>query len=71
LALVFYSGISVAIYMHGVATELHKLVRAARSFDNIVDLDAGNAFIPGNGDTGFRYLETLRKLARAGRDMPE
>jgi hypothetical protein len=26
---------------------LHKLVHASRSFDNIVDLDVANAFIPG------------------------
>ena len=33
LALVCYGGVSLAVYMHGVTKELHKLLRAARKFD--------------------------------------
>ena len=33
LALVCYGGVSLAIYMHGVTKELHKLVIASRRFD--------------------------------------
>ncbi len=32
LALVCYGGISLAIYMHGVTKEIHKLVRASRAY---------------------------------------
>lgn len=35
LALVFYGGVSLAIYMHGVTKELHKLVVASRRFDEM------------------------------------
>jgi patatin-related protein len=33
LALVCYGGVSLAIYMHGVAKEIHKLVVASRAYD--------------------------------------
>ena len=33
LALVCYGGVSLAVYMHGVTKELHKLICAARAFD--------------------------------------
>ena len=37
LALICYGGVSLAVYMHGVTKELHKLVRASRCFDSVVD----------------------------------
>ena len=33
LTLVCYGGVSLAIYMHGVTRELHKLVRASAAYD--------------------------------------
>jgi patatin-related protein len=66
LALVCYGGVSLAIYMHGVTKELHKLVRAARSFDELEDLEGPNPF-SGEGttaDTEATYFEALRSLAR-------
>jgi len=39
LALVCYGGVSLAVYMHGVTKELHKLVQASRAFDAAGDLD--------------------------------
>ena len=33
LALVCYGGVSLAIYMHGVTRELHKLIRASAAYD--------------------------------------
>ena len=33
LALVCYGGVSLAVYMHGITKELHKLICAARAFD--------------------------------------
>ena len=33
LAIVCYGGVSLAIYMHGITKELHKLARASRKFD--------------------------------------
>ena len=44
LALICYGGVSLAIYMHGVTKELHKLVKAGRRFDELADLDGPNPF---------------------------
>jgi predicted acylesterase/phospholipase RssA len=69
LALVCYGGVSLAIYMHGVTKELHKLVRASRRFDELDDVDGPNPF-SANGsvsDTEGTYFEALRSLAKAGR----
>ena len=68
LALICYGGVSLAVYMHGVTKELHKLVRASRAFDRVDDTEAANPF---NGDAGAdteaAYFEALRSLARGGR----
>ncbi len=40
LGLVCYGGVSLAVYMHGVTKELHRLVRASRQFDADRDLGA-------------------------------
>jgi len=61
LALVCYGGVSLAIYMHGVTKELHKLVVASRRFDEL-GMSAANPFDPVH-DTEFAYFETLRDLA--------
>lgn len=62
LALVCYGGVSLAIYMHGVTKELHKLVVASRRFDELGP-SAANPFDPVS-DSEHAYFETLRDLAR-------
>jgi patatin-related protein len=63
LALVCYGGVSLAVYMHGVTKELHKLVRAAREFDKP---RADNLF---PGGTEAVYFDTLRDIEDAGRRL--
>ena len=46
LALVCYGGVSLAIYMHGITKEIHRLVRASEAFNGnpnvtVQDLDPG------------------------------
>src|SRR5688500_7629217 len=58
LALVCYGGVSLAIYMHGITKEIHRLVRASEAFnDNPAvrrdDLDAGEKV----------YLRALERCA--------
>jgi patatin-related protein len=67
-ALVCYGGVSLAIYMHGITKELHKLVRASRKFDESWPTRAGaNPFQSGNGaDSEYAYFEQLRDLAESG-----
>ena len=62
LALVCYGGVSLAIYMHGVTKELHKLVAASRRFDELGPA-AANPFDSAT-DTEYAYFETLSDLAR-------
>lgn len=62
LALVCYGGVSLAIYMHGVTKELHKLVVASRRFDELGPA-AVNPFDP-RTDSEYAYFETLGDLAR-------
>jgi patatin-related protein len=62
LALVCYGGVSLAIYMHGVTKELHKLVVASRRFDELGPA-AANPFDP-RTDTEYAYFEALGDLAR-------
>jgi patatin-related protein len=61
LALVCYGGASLAVYMHGVTKELHKLICAARAFDKD---SAKNPFH--HGQTEAVYFEALRSISRAG-----
>lgn len=67
LAVVCYGGVSLAVYMHGVTKELHKLVRASRRFDGVEDLAEPNPF--GADETESAYFEALRELARGGRRL--
>jgi patatin-related protein len=60
IGLVCYGGVSLAIYMHGVTKELHKLVSASRAFDD----DVPNPFRP--DDTRHAYYLALEDLARDG-----
>lgn len=71
LALVCYGGVSLAIYMHGVTKELHKLIRASRRFDELDDVDGPNPFSADGSisDSEGAYFEALRSLAKAGRSL--
>jgi patatin-related protein len=62
LALVCYGGVSLAVYMHGVTKELHKLVRAAREFDKVTE----NPF---DGGTEAVYVDALRDIEDAGQKL--
>jgi patatin-related protein len=59
LALVCYGGVSLAIYMHGVTKEIHKLVLASRAFD---DDPTRNPFAE-SSDTEHAYFDALRERA--------
>ncbi len=67
-AVVCYGGVSLAVYMHGITKELHKLVRASRKFDESWSTRAGdNPFQNGSGaDSEYAYFEQLRDLAESG-----
>ena len=79
LALVCYGGVSLAVYMHGVTKELHKLVIASRAFDAANnDPDSPNPFDPPTAefarlepDTEKIYYDALAALARRDRDGRE
>lgn len=64
LAVVCYGGVSLAIYMHGVTKEIHKLVLASAALE---DDPANNPF--GEGTTERVYWDILSRIAtgRAGR----
>jgi patatin-related protein len=56
IALVCYGGVSLAIYMHGITRELHRLVVASSRFD-----EERNPFEPPSSE--HVYWELLRELA--------
>jgi patatin-related protein len=56
IALVCYGGVSLAIYMHGVTRELHRLVTASSRFEN-----EQNPFEPSSSE--HVYWELLHELA--------
>ena len=61
LAVVCYGGVSLAIYMHGVTKEIHKLVLASAALENDPDTN------PFDADTTERvYWEILKRIS-AGR----
>src|SRR5712691_2818904 len=57
LALVCYGGVSLAIYMHGLTKEVHKLVRASKSLE-----DGADGFGPGQVEHVYR--DALAELER-------
>ena len=63
LALVCYGGVSLAIYMHGVTKELHKLVRAAASSTTWKVSTGTNPFTA--DETESAYFEALRSIAKS------
>ncbi|MGW0037484.1 patatin-like protein [Gordonia sp. NPDC003376] len=78
LALVCYGGVSLAVYMHGVTKELHKLVVASRALDDARATGATtNPFCSATDPTqildGFDsealYFDALRRLEDAGRPL--
>jgi len=62
LALVLYGGVSLAIYMHGITKELHKLIAASRA----LDVDAAENPFPA-ATTEHVYWETLKHMSEAAR----
>ena len=72
LALVFFGGISLAVYMHGISKEILKLVRASKALHAIADRSArleaaypAEAACPGaECDTESLYFELLREIGR-------
>jgi patatin-related protein len=72
LALVFFGGISLAVYMHGISKEILKLVRASSALHAITDratrlkasfFDRGDLNGP-EYDTEGIYFELLREIGR-------
>ena len=66
IAVVLTGGISLAIYMHGIAKEMHKLVRASRALHtgDANENDAYTDSTPGREvDTEPLYFEVLKSLA--------
>jgi patatin-related protein len=59
LALVCYGGVSLAVYMHGVTKEIHKLVVASKAFEQ----DPSTNPFPASAieHVYFRALDTLRQ----------
>ncbi|WNG93350.1 patatin-like protein [Mycobacterium sp. ITM-2016-00318] len=60
LALVCYGGVSLAVYMHGVTKEIHKLLCAARQFDKRLDAN------PFSAGTEKVYFDALTRTAESG-----
>jgi patatin-related protein len=59
LALVLYGGVSLAIYMHGITKEIHKLVKASTALEAFPE--KGNPFPSG---TERVYYDLLDRIAR-------
>ncbi|MGB7214743.1 MAG: patatin-like protein [Gammaproteobacteria bacterium] len=72
LALVFFGGVSLAVYMHGVSKEILKLARASRALHGIADRSIRSAaraedFIAADDpehDTELVYFDLLREIGR-------
>lgn len=74
IALVCYGGVSLAIYMHGITKELHKLVRASRAFDERFGTAAENVnpFVDADGkpvDSESVYFDALSRMNARGRPL--
>lgn len=57
LALVCYGGVSLAIYMHGVTGEVHKLVRASKAYNAVPEpsRESGRRFIDWDGAKDYAF----------------
>lgn len=72
IALVWFGGVSLAVYMHGISKEILKLVRASSALHAIADRDQRRAasFVAGvdpadpEYDTESLYFDLLRDLGR-------
>lgn len=72
LALVCFGGVSLAVYMHGICTEILKLVRASAALHGITDRAArATASFPqlatqsaANADTEPTYFDLLKAIGR-------
>ncbi|HKF74379.1 MAG TPA: patatin-like protein [Stellaceae bacterium] len=72
LALIFFGGVSLAVYMHGISKEILKLIRASSALHAIADrsvrarasfFDSADAKDP-EYDTEQIYFELLREIGR-------
>jgi patatin-related protein len=64
IALVCYGGVSLAVYMHGVVKEIHKLVRASAAYDQFRNGEIkANPFNP-ETDTEYAYWDVLDRLEK-------
>jgi patatin-related protein len=72
LAVVFFGGVSLAVYMHGISKEILKLARASAALHAIRDraaraeAQAAGSFEPGDPeyDTEAVYFDLLREIGR-------
>jgi len=57
LALVCYGGVSLAIYMHGVTGEVHKLVRASKAYNAVPEpsRESGRRFVDWSEAKGYDF----------------
>lgn len=67
LAVVIYGGASLAVYMHGVTKELHKLIRASKAFHELGREQAlggkfADLFDQRESDTEPVYFELIKRL---------
>jgi patatin-related protein len=65
LGLVCYGGVSLAIYMHGITREIHKIVRASAAF---IHDPENNPFDP-DKDSASVYWEFFKDLAAKNNDV--
>ena len=64
IALVCYGGVSLAVYMHGVVKEIHKLVRASAAYDLFREGKIkANPFSP-ETDTEYAYWDVIDRLEK-------
>src|SRR5437763_7718954 len=72
LALVCFGGVSLAVYMHGICTEVLKLVRASAALHGITDRASravasfaqSGAQSTANADTETVYFDLLQAIGR-------
>jgi patatin-related protein len=69
VGLVLYGGVSLAVYMHGVTKELHKVVLASRAVQLALGQDGGGANPFDEHETEYTYFELLASMAAAGTSL--
>lgn len=64
IALVCYGGVSLAVYMHGVVKEIHKLVRASAAYDLFRDGKIKANPFNAETDTEYAYWDVFDRLEK-------